>query len=289
MQEVNARAALVAAPGPGGGLTTSLPRDEVEEALRAAQEAPQLVLDVTRFADGEAAETRSITVAWEKGDLEELLRQATGERVTLTFDRDALEQAMEADVEAHGIREKVLVLAVAATAAAGAAGAAAAHPVGVPTSGGQAVEAVVVSPDDRGLSRASPVVGADTAVSPDDRAVSRASPVSAAETTGSSPDDRAVSRTFPAPDTGVGVDDRAVSRAAPVPVGDTGGGISPDDRALPRTAPAPAPSGVETVSDSGFSISAPSPAEAAAIGGAIALAITGAGFVVAGRRRGRLA
>ena len=306
MQELTARAALVAAPDLAGGLTASVARDEVEEALQAAQEPPQLVLDVTRFEGGEAAETRSIAVAWEKGDLEELLRQSNAERLTLTFDRGAIEQAMTADVEAHGIREKVLVLAVAATAAAGAAGAAAAHPVGVPASGGQAVEAVV-SPDDRGLSMASPVGGADAVVSPDDRAVSRASPVSASTgvspddrdvsraspvapaETGLSPDDRAVSRTFPAPEPALGADDRAVSRAAPVSLPDAGPGLSPDDRALPRTAPAPAPSTAEFASDDGFSISTPGPAETAAIGGAIALAITGAGFLVAGRRRGRLA
>ena len=306
MQEVPARAALAAAPGPDGGVTTSLARDEVEEALRsAAQETPQLILDLTRFEDGEVAETRRIAVAWEKGDLEELLRQTSGERVVLTFDRTALEQAMVADVEAHGFREKILILAVAATAAGGAAGAAAAHPVGVPAGGGEAVEAVV-SPDDRGLSMASPVAAADTAVSPDDRAASRAFPVAAPDTgvspddravsrmapvaaddTALGPDDRAVSRAFPAPETGVGADDRAVSRAAPVSVADEATGLSPDDRPLSRAATSPGPSVEGTGSEGGLSISAPSPTETAAIGGAIALAITGAAFLVAGRRHGR--
>ena len=75
---------------------------------------PDLILDVTRFANGDPAETRDLVVAWERADLEELLRQGESDRVILTFDSDAIREAMEADVEAHGIREKVLVLAVAA-------------------------------------------------------------------------------------------------------------------------------------------------------------------------------
>ena len=135
MQEILARAALVSAPDVGQGLTTSVSREEVEEAMRAKDRRPELILDVTRFADGEAAETRSVAVAWEQSDLEQLLRETEGERVTLTFDGEALRQAMEEDVEAHGIREKVAVLAVAATAAGVAAG----------TAGGQ------LGADDRAL------------------------------------------------------------------------------------------------------------------------------------------
>jgi hypothetical protein len=93
-------------------------------------------------------------------------------------------------------------------------------------------------------------------------------------------DDRAVSRATPAPEPTVGVDDRAVSRATPAPEPTVG----VDDRAVARGTTDFVTSEPGTAPDTGRSW-APSPAETAAIGGAIALAITGAAFLVAGRRR----
>lgn len=76
-------------------------------------------------------EPRSITMEWSRTELEDLLARATGETVVLTFDREELAHAF-ADVEAHGMREKALVFAVAATGALGVgAGLANAQPVGV--------------------------------------------------------------------------------------------------------------------------------------------------------------
>jgi hypothetical protein len=292
-------------------LTTSLPRSEVEQAL-AVEGAPlELVLDLTRFADGEPTDTGRVTVAWERNDLERILQDTEGDRVDFTFDRDTLWQALDADVEAHGIREKVLVLAVAVTAASGAAANAAAEPGPFLGAGAPASHATV-SPDDRAFSRATPV--AEPTMGVDDRAVSRAIP--APEPT-MGVDDRAVSRAIPAPEPTMGVDDRAVSRA--IPTSEPTMGV--DDRAVSRAIPAPEPTmgvddravsraiptseptmGVDdravsraiptpeattiTAADAGSSW-APSTAETAAIGGAIALAITGAAFLVAGRRRRR--
>jgi hypothetical protein len=237
MKELGAQAVLESTPSIKEGLTTSLPRSEVEQAL-AAEDAPlELVLDLTRFADGEPTDTGRVAVAWERNDLERILQETEGDRVAFTFDRDTLWQAMEADVDAHGIREKVLVLAVAVTAASGAAANAAAEPGPFLGAGAPAIHATV---------------------SPDDRAVSRAIPT-AEPTMGV--DDRAVSRAIPTAEPTMGVDDRAVSRAIPT--------------AEPTTI---------TAADAGSSW-APSTAETAAIGGAIALAITGAAFLVAGRRR----
>ena len=297
MEKIAARAALVPAPDVGDGLTTSISRSEIEEVL-AAEEAPiELVLDVTRFADGETGDTRSISVSWERSDLEQLLKDARGDQVILTFDREALRQATDDDVEAHGFREKILVLAVAATAATGAAATAAAEPgpfLGAGTPVAQSVSPddrafartapasdAVVSPDDRAFARTSPASASDTAVSPDDRAFARTSPVSAPDV-GVSPDDRAFPRTSPvsAPDAIVSPDDRALPRS-PIAAPDTG--LSPDDRALPRTSPVSAPA-TGTVSDPG-STWAPSPTEAVAAAGALALLITGAFFLVGSDRR----
>jgi hypothetical protein len=275
MEEITARAALVPAPDVGDGLTTSISRSEIEEVL-AAKEAPiELVLDVTRFADGEAGDTRSISVSWERSDLEQLLKDAQGDQVILTFDREALRQVTDDDVEAHGFREKILVLAVAATAATGAAATAAAEPGPYLGAGTPATQSM--SPDDRAFERTTPASASDAIVSPDDRAFARTSPVSA-PATGVSPDDRAFPRTSPvsAPDTGVSPDDRALPRS-PIAAPDTG--LSPDDRAFPRSAPA-----TGTVSDPGTSW-APSPTEAVAVAGALALLITGAFFLVGSDRR----
>jgi hypothetical protein len=324
MQEIGAQAVLESAPNMGEGLTTSLPRREVEDALAIGDAPLELVLDLTRFADGEPTETRKVAVAWERADLERVLQESEGDRVDFTFDRDALWRTMEEDVEAHGFRETVIVLAVAVTAASGAAANASAEPGAYFGAGGPPIVANV-APDDRAVPRATPT--AQPSVGVDDRAVSRAIPtpepttgvddraVSRAiptpePTTGvddravsraiptpeptTGVDDRAVSRAIPTPEPTTGVDDRAVSRAIPTPEPTTG----VDDRAVSRAIPTPeigvddravsravTPVGAEPTAAADAGSWAPSPSDVAAIGGAIALAITGAAFFVAGRRQ----
>jgi hypothetical protein len=78
--------------------------------------------------------TEKIAVSWEREDLEDLLQRAAGDSVTLAFDGQALLRALETDVEAHGIREGLAVLAVAVVAGS-AAGVAAAQPQAVETGG----------------------------------------------------------------------------------------------------------------------------------------------------------
>jgi hypothetical protein len=328
MDELAARAVVVPASAVGEGLTTSIPRSEIQEVLDLNESPIELVLDVAQFKDGKATDTRSVAVSWERSELEKLLRASEDENVMLTFDKEALGQAFATDVEAHGIRETVLALAVAATAASGVASSASAEPGMYLGTGAPPVEQT--SPEIPYLSHGQGVTEADlgivTGTSPDDRAVAR-SETAAAPT---SPDDRAVSRSEPAaastpagPEipylshgqgvteadlgitTGTSPDDRAVPRsepaAAPAPTGPEipylshgqgvteadlgiGTGTSPDDRALPRTDPVATTGG--TTSDPG-TFSVPSPAETATIAGVIALMITGAFFIVGGRRRMR--
>jgi hypothetical protein len=299
MEAITARASLVPAADVGEGLTTSLSRSEIEDVL-ASEEAPiELVLDVTRFSDGEAAETRNVAVSWERTDLEQLLREAQGDEVILTFDREALLQTIEGDVEGHGIREAALALAVAATAATGVAANASADPGALPGMRGAVATQSTAGPDDRSVAMTSPTTSAAT-MGVDDRAVARATP---APDPVVGVDDRAVPRATPAPDPVVGVDDRAVPRATPAdvpslapddravpratpaPTSAPTSAVSPDDRAVPRSTPVAAPV-AGTATDTGISW-APSPAETAALAGAIALAITGAFFIVGGRRRMR--
>jgi hypothetical protein len=317
MEAITARASLVPAADVGEGLTTSLSRSEIEDVL-ASEEAPiELVLDVTRFSDGEAGETHNVAVSWERSDLERLLQGAQGDEVVLTFDREALSRAIESDVEGHGIRETVLALAVAATAATGVAANASADPGQMPGLRGAVATQSTGSPDDRAVSMAAPapeaIVGVDDravsratptpdpvlgvddravprsapvqtpSMAPDDRAVPRSAPV---QTPSMAPDDRAVPRSAPADTPSLAPDDRAVPRATPAPTAAPTSAVSPDDRAVPRSTPVATPATGGTATDTGISW-APSPAEAAALAGVIALAITGAFFMVGGRRRMR--
>ena len=97
-------------------LMTTVTRAEVEEAL-SAPEPPELFLELLRNGD----ERFEVSIAWEREDLERLLGDGDGSEITLMFERDRLEQAIDEDVAAHGLRERALVLTVAAATAATAA------------------------------------------------------------------------------------------------------------------------------------------------------------------------
>jgi hypothetical protein len=263
MEQISARAALVPASDLGDGLTTTIPRSDIQAVLAAEEEPIELVLDITRSSDGEAA-ARNVSVAWERTDLEQLLAEAQGDQIVLTFDREALTRATD-DVEAHGLRETALILAVAATAAAGGAQAAAAEPGAM--LGGTAPITQSAGPEIPYLSQGQGVTAADLGIG-----------------TGVSPDDRAVARTDEAaPAAPAGPEIPYLSQGQGVTPADLGigTGTSPDDRALPRTDPVATTGG--TVSDpSTFSVPGP---DTVAIAGAIALLITGAYFLIGTDRR----
>jgi hypothetical protein len=127
MEEVASTPKLVdqGAADTTGGLTATLPRSEIEAALHDDAGA-DLFLEIARIQNGER-DDRTVKVAWERKDLEDLLKRASGDPVTLTFDQEELERMLDEDVEAHGFREKALVLTIAAATAAGMAGSASAQ------------------------------------------------------------------------------------------------------------------------------------------------------------------
>src|SRR5262245_40521168 len=88
--------------------------DEVKRARDHREATPELVLEVVRGNERGEREQDTIRIDWSRQDLENLLARATEDRVVLTFDRAQLEQAL-GDVEAHGLRERALVFAVAAS------------------------------------------------------------------------------------------------------------------------------------------------------------------------------
>jgi hypothetical protein len=114
-------------PDEARGLVATVPRGEVEKALRSDAGPVDLLLDVERVAaDAEGRETQRIALAWESDDLERLLTTTSGDQVSLTFDEEEIRRLLDEDVEAHGMREKLAVVSVIVGMAAAGAGSAAA-------------------------------------------------------------------------------------------------------------------------------------------------------------------
>jgi hypothetical protein len=307
MDFVATQAKLVegAAGGEDRWLTATVPREEVAEALQIKDGEPALLLDVIR-SNGDGVETlqrKSVAVAWDHADLERLLQRTSGERVTIAIDRSSLLEAFDADVEAHGIRHAAAVLTVA-LATAGTAGAA------VPSSGGggpvSAPGGYDLIEDLRGSSGAQ---ASDAYQAVEAARAGRTAPEAAPDPYAGIENVRATPDVATDPYAGIeGV------RAAPPEAGDPYAGIegvraAPPEAGDPyagiegvRVAPEPAPDAYTVVENvradrtapeatptggEGFDITAPSPAEAAALAAsAAALAIAGAAFAVRRRRPG---
>jgi hypothetical protein len=120
MDETSTTAQLVGTPEmlawQPGAVTTTVPREEIEEAL-ASDPPAELVLEILRADGSNEVEKRTVNVAWDRGDLESVLT-ADAEAITFSFDPSELERALEPDVEGHGLREAAVVLSIAAAAAA---------------------------------------------------------------------------------------------------------------------------------------------------------------------------
>lgn len=290
MEETSGSATLVeSAPEiEAQGMTTTLPRAEVEEALRSEDGPIELFLDLLRPTDDEA---RTVRVAWDHDDLERILEASSGETVTLAFDREELERAFD-DVEGHGLRERALVLTVAvATAAAGASGAQAGAVGGPGAGGGPSATAASVTPSGPG--------GTGGPISPAADVAGYQQAGGAAET----PSMEGYQRAMPS-DYGPGGAVGAAGDQSPAEV--TGGagepaggavGASGGEAPAAVTGAAGQPEFVPGATDfptrpvqqqptgEGAGVSIPEPARDAAIAGGIALLITAAGFAVRGQRR----
>jgi hypothetical protein len=111
-------------------VTATVPRDEVEGALTSEPPA-ELTLEVWRPKEGGKVEKHFVDVAWKREDLESVLADLDADAITFSFDRVALERAIDgAEVEGHGLREAAVVLSIAAAAAVSGASAASAEPGG---------------------------------------------------------------------------------------------------------------------------------------------------------------
>jgi len=140
MGEVSSRARLIDASGfaARSPIAATLSREDVEEALQV-KDVPELVLEIDRRSNGDV-EAHTLRVAWADEQLKELLRDTSGDDITLYFDAAELQEALAGeDIEAHGMRETTAAVVTVAAMAAGVG--AAAHPASAMVDRGAGVAA----------------------------------------------------------------------------------------------------------------------------------------------------
>lgn len=142
MGDVRTQARLVdfsPSPFAAGGLSTTIPRAEIAEAATQGDYPARLDLHVDRVEAAReegASEPARVAIEWDETTLEQLLQSTDDEEVVLWFDPAEIARAIEgAEVDAHGLRERVAAVAVAVAATGATAGAGLAAPI---APGGQA-------------------------------------------------------------------------------------------------------------------------------------------------------
>ena len=239
-------------------------REEVRRALDDRDASAELVLEVVwKDARGER-EHDTIRIDWSRQDLENLLARATDDRVVLTFDRAQLEEAL-GDVEAHGLRERAVVFAVAATgvlAAGAGVGHAAPTLTDVSSTGGYAA-----SPAATFMTDASSAGGYVAQAAAEDQMVSDASSAGGYVAPAPSADSLLTDVSSAG---GYAASDAAVDASSLVTDASSGGGY---------VAPSP-----PSAADGGITFNALNPTTDGAIAGAFVLTIAAAAFVSRRRR-----
>jgi hypothetical protein len=260
-------------------IAATLSRENVEEALRV-KEVPELVLEIDRRSNGDV-EAHMLRVAWAEDQLRDMLRDTSGEDITLYFDADELEQALEdEDIEAHGMRENTAAVLSVAAIAAGVG--AAAHPASATVDrGGVAAGSTIEMVSDAASSgvATAPELVSDAASS----GVPASGPELISDSASSGPSGVQVAESS-GPEL---ISDSASSGPSGVQVAESSGPELISDAASTGT-PSPAQSTAlagavsATGSDSGLSSS--EIAGTAVVGGLV-LMITAAGFAVRGKHR----
>src|SRR5436190_21862702 len=253
------------------GLVTTVPRAEVERALQS-DEPVDLLLDIERAVAGEGRETERVALAWERQDLERLLEN-DGD-ITLTFDEAELQQLLDEDVEAHGMREKLAVLTVVAAgiAAAGAGSALASPNSGDGSLAGTPVAAATAQAPSSEISTGLQAAPQGRLVVPSEMSTGLGQQTAATEQVGrTGPSEISTGITGTAPATPSEISTGIVGETPATP-SEVSTGIVQQPTATPVSADSPSWS--------------PSPGEGAAIAVGALLAITAAGFAVRSRRTG---
>jgi hypothetical protein len=295
MDEIQAHARLVDSDSffAAGGLSTTLPRAEIERVIDEGEYPARLDLRLRRLAE-EGDEEALVAISWDEQELGSLLRATSGDEVTLLFDGRELEQALAGvEVEAHGLKERTAVLAIAVAAAGGSAGGAFAHPQldgsGSATGGGGA-DVVAVAPGSSYQARPGQVV-----VTPQQGERAPAASTGPAAATGGEADVVAVApgsgyRVLPGqdvvtPTVGTRTEAGRVGRPAPGEDADVVA-VTPGSTYAARPGQTTVtPRGDAGAPSVGGSDSTLSTADDVAIAGGAALLVAAAGFVAAQTRR----
>lgn len=124
MDDLVKRAQLVGYDPEAGAIGTVVPRAEFAETAARGEFPATLLLDLEAE---EGAAQAQVAVDWDKDTLDQLLASTDDEEIALWFDERELAQAFD-DIEAHGLRERTAILAIAVTAAGAAATPALARP-----------------------------------------------------------------------------------------------------------------------------------------------------------------
>lgn len=111
-------------------LAIDLCRSDIETALHSPDDDLELLLDLEAGGVNSGATRRqTLAIGCTREDLERML-QTEGDNLSIGFDAEALAWVIdEPDIEAHGLREKMAVLAVVVATTGAAAGGAQAMPV----------------------------------------------------------------------------------------------------------------------------------------------------------------
>lgn len=117
MEDLLTRAQLVGYDPELAAIGTVVPRAEFAATAARAESPATLLLDLDRVEEGagDGITHARIAVDWDKDTLDQLLASTEDEEIALWFDERELARAFD-DVDAHGLRERAAVLAVAVTA-----------------------------------------------------------------------------------------------------------------------------------------------------------------------------
>ncbi len=137
MEDLHAQAQLVALDR-AGAIGTVVTRAEIAEAAAGSEFPATFLLDLDRVeADGaEVVAHAKVAIDWDQETLEQILAATPDNEVQLWFDERELTRAFDDDVEAHGLRQRAAVLAVAVAAAGATAAPSLAMVDGGASSGG---------------------------------------------------------------------------------------------------------------------------------------------------------
>src|SRR5579862_7745700 len=103
-------------PASAGAIGTVIDRAEFADTAARGEFPATFLLDLDRVEADGAEVTAHLALDWDRETLDRLLASTSDPELTLWFDKGELARAFD-DVEAHGLKQKAAVIAVAVTAA----------------------------------------------------------------------------------------------------------------------------------------------------------------------------